>query len=547
MFRTALYIRVSTEEQALEGTSLNGQLEQLRKYCERQDWQVVREYSDPGFSGKDDDRPGLRLLLSEAKAGMFEAVVVSRLDRLARKLRLLLQLEEELKDKGISLHSVKENIDTSTAIGRTVFQVLGLTAEWEREAIVERTRGGRLQRYREGRWGPGNVLYGYRYDRETKKLIIDQELSEIVRRIFGLYTRGKSMTAICDILNAEDIPPRTNRAKGWHSGAVRDIIVNPAYKGQQIVGRNTHISRLHKATPENVIEISIPAIVDTSVWDAAQRHLNTNKHVYPCRVNPWLLQGLVSCGECSHTFRSEMTHGKRYYSCTGRLKRTHIDRSRRCTMPRLDADWLEGQVWSRIETILNDPEKLEQLLSETIERLKVRVTELEIRLRPIDEQLCKLAERKRRLAEAWVAGALGQEQVEADRRRLENDENRLKDLRGEVDPAQLKELEHNQAMLRFWQKQLASMSWNLEDEEGKAVRIVDKPHRTALTLVNLEDRMVSETMQFPATRREMLDGLQVRVLVFHDRVEVKAVFPIAPIGSRPCTSTYRLDHYPQSL
>ena len=544
--RTALYTRVSTEEQALEGTSLHSQLEQLREHCNRQDWEVVREYSDPGFSGKDDDRPGLRRLLSEAKSDVFDVVVVSRLDRLARKLRLLLELEEKLKDNDISLYSVKENIDTSSAIGRTVFQVLGLTAEWEREAIIERTRGGRLQRYREGRWGPGNVLYGYCYDRETKKLMTDRERAKVIRRIFDLYSTGKSMTAICNIFNAEGIPTRTDRARGWHSGAVRDIIVNPAYKGQQILGRKSHISRLRKGTPENSIEISIPAIVDSFLWDAAQRRLTTNKHVYPARVNPWLLQGLVSCGECSHTFRSELTHGKRYYSCTGRLRKTHVDGSQRCTVPRLDANWLEGEVWSRIETILNDPEKLERLLSDTIERLKTRVGELEARLRPIDEQLANLAEKKSRLAEDWVAGALGQERVEAEKLRLEREENRLKDLRGEVDPAQLQELEHTRNMLRFWQKQPASMEWNLVDENGRVMRMVEQPHKIALTLANLEDRSISEIMHFPSTRREMLDSLQVRLVVFGDRVEAKAILPMEPIDSQLCTSTCRTGRCPRS-
>jgi site-specific DNA recombinase len=546
MTRVALYTRVSTEEQAMEGTSLDLQLEQLKEHCNRQNWHIVRQYCDPGFSGKNDDRPGLRQLLSEAKSDIFEIAVVSRLDRLARKLRLLLELEEKLKDDDVSLFSLRENIDTSSAIGRTVFQVLGLTAEWEREAMIERTRGGRLQRYKEGRWGPGNVLYGYRYNRETKKLMIDQEQAKVVHRIFDLYSLGKSMSAICNILNDELIRTRTRRAKGWHSGAVRDIIVNPSYKGRQLLGRNSHISKLRKGTPEKIIEVSIPPIVDSSLWEAAQRRLSTNKHVFPTRVNPYLLQGLISCGECSHTFRSEITHRRRYYSCTGRLKRTHVDGSQRCNAPRLDADWLEGEVWSRIETIINDPKKLEQLLSDTIERLRIRVTELETRLRPIDEQLSKLAENKRRLAEGWVAGTLGQEWVEAERLKIEKEENRLRDLRAEVDPDQLKELDRTRSILRFWQKRLVAMSWNLEDEKGEVERSVEEPHKIVSTLVNFEDSEISKIMHFPSTKREMLDHLQVRLIVYVDRVEVKAVFPIEPVDSQLCTPGCRSGRYRRS-
>jgi site-specific DNA recombinase len=175
----------------------------------------------------------------------------------------------------------------------------------------------------------------------------------------------------------------------------------------------------------------------------------------------------------------------------------------------------------------------------------MRVTELETRLRPIDEQLSKLAENKKRLAEGWVAGALGQEYVKAERLRIEKEENRLKDLRMEVDPDQLKELDHTRNILRFWQKRLTSMSWNLEDENGQVERIVEEPHKIVLTLVNFEDSEISKVMHFPSTKREMLDHLQVRLIVFDDRVEVKAVFPIEPVGSQLCTSACRSGRYRQ--
>lgn len=544
--KVAVYIRVSTEEQALDGTSLDDQQEQVHEYCKRCDYEIVREYRDAGFSGKNGDRPKLRELLWAAENGMFEGLVITKLDRLARNLRLLLELEEKLKSFGVALYSVKDNIDTSTAIGRTVFQVLGLVAEWEREVIIERTRGGRLRRYREGRWGPGRVIHGYRYDEKTKKLVVAKEQARVVKRIFDLYISGKGMMTICDVLSKEGVPPRTDKAKGWHSGAIRDIIVNPAYKGKLIVNRHCPVSKLRKDTPKDVIRIEIPPIVDKDTWEAAQRRLSDNKHVQPARVNPWLLQGLVVCGECGHTFRGDISHGKRYYTCIGRLKKSHVDGSPRCTAPRINAGWLEEQVWARIEAILNDPDKLEQVLSDTVERLKERESELYDRMRPIDERLAEIAEKKRRLAESWVETALGQDQVDKKRRQLEEEETRLKYIRGETDPAQLDELQRTQAMLRFWQKHLDSMEWNLLDEDGKQIRAVDEPHRMALRVVNFEDKEISSIMHFPANKREMLDHLQVRVVAFHDRAEVKGIFPIESVGGSLSSSGYRSAHCPQS-
>lgn len=534
--RVVTYARVSTEEQALDGTSLDDQQEQLHEYCMRQGHEIIREYRDAGFSGKNGDRPRLRELLWAAENGIFEGIVVTKLDRLARNLRLLLELEERLKSLGVALYSVKDNVNTSTPIGRTVFQVLGLVAEWEREAIIERTRGGRLRRYKEGRWGPGRVAYGYQYNEATKKLVIHEEQAKIVKKIFDLYLSGKGMMKICDVLGREGILPRTDRAKGWHSAAIRDVLVNPAYKGELIVNRHQPVSKLRKDTPQTAIRIEVPPIVDRDIWQAAQRRLSSNKHVRPARVNPWLLQGLVVCGECGHSFRGDITHGKRYYSCIGRLKKSHVDGSIRCTVPRISADWLEDQVWSRIQAMLDEPSTLEKLLCDTIERLKTRGSELYSRIRPIDERLTEIAERKKKLAESWVESALGQDQVDRQRRQLEEEEARLKCIKGETDPAQLDELQRSQAMLRFWQKHLDSMSWNLLDENGKQIRLVDQPHRVVRQIVNLEDKEISSIMQFPASRREMLDHLQIRVVVFGDRAEVKGILPIEGIESLSCSS-----------
>jgi len=245
IIKVAVYARVSTQEQAVEGTSLEYQSGQLEHYCGSMNWVIWQSYVDPGYTGKDGDRPGLKRLLADAKLGLFEKVVVYKLDRLARKLRLLLEIEEKLKDYGVALYSVKENIDTSTAIGRTVFQVLGLAAEWEREAIVERTRGGRLQRYMQGCWGPGSPPFGYSYDRETKKLVINEVEARIVRRIFEEYASGKSMVHIANMLNGERIPPRRKDGKGWRNTAIRDILLKPTYKGTQIV----NIYQQHKGRP----------------------------------------------------------------------------------------------------------------------------------------------------------------------------------------------------------------------------------------------------------------------------------------------------------
>ncbi len=536
--KVAVYARVSTQEQAVEGTSLEYQQEQLEKYCESQGWEIFQTYVDAGYTGKDDNRPGLKRLLTDAKSGLFDKVVVFRMDRLARNLRLLLEIEEKLKECGISFHSVKETFDTSTASGRHFLQMLGMISEWERETIIERTKAGRLQRYREGCWGPGRPPFGYAYDRKTKKLIINENHARIVRRIYEEYVKGRSMWGIANLLNTEHIPTRRN-GKGWRNTSVRDVLIDSVYKGAQIVNVHQAHKGIPKELPETAIHIQVPAIVGQSVWDLAQERRKNNKHLQPPKYTGWLLQGLITCGFCGRGFKVEYDRNRRSYSCRGRLKYAHVDGSPRCTSPRLNAERIEGEVWQKIEAIINDPNKLESLLKETVDNLKNREADLNVRIKPVDERLAEIAEQKARLAEEFVQLNVDSSRYKELKSNLEQEESRLRSVRSGIDPQQLEELEQTRSMLQFWQKQLESMAWNTEMEDGSIIKVMEKPHKTALKIVGFEDKEITEIMRFPATRRELIDMLQVRLVVFMDIVEVKAVFPIEAINCQSLCSEYR--------
>jgi site-specific DNA recombinase len=136
IIKVAVYTRVSSAEQAEKGTSLESQSEQLEKHSARlKNGKYSTNIRTRGFSGKDDKRPAL-----QSFGGMLRLVTLKsyrvEVDRLARNQRLILEFEAELREQDISLFSMKEMVDTSTPIGRTVFQVLGLTAEWERESSL---------------------------------------------------------------------------------------------------------------------------------------------------------------------------------------------------------------------------------------------------------------------------------------------------------------------------------------------------------------------------------------------------------------------------
>ena len=121
---------------------------------------------------------------------------------------------------------------------------------------------------------------------------------------------------------------------------------------------------------------------------------------------------------------------------------------------------------------------------------------------------------------------------------LSQEESQLKSIRNEVGPAQLAQLEETRDLLRFWEEQSRHFDFNLVDDNGRMIRIGDVPHDTVLGFIGIDHKEVSKFMQFPATRRELPGRLQVRAVVFGDRTEVNALFPILPISNQRCSFTY---------
>jgi site-specific DNA recombinase len=482
----------------------------------------------------------LESLRRDAKAGYFEKVIVWRLDRLARNLRLILGLEAELREHNIGLFSMKEMVDTSTPIGRTVFQVLGLTAEWERESIRERTQTGHLQRMKEGCWANGPAPYGYDYNKDTKHLVINENEAPIIRKIYDQYASGKSLSAIANQLNKELVHPRSKTGRGWHSTGIRQVLINPAYKGEALVNRHCHIGDVNKVDLSKAIKIAIPPIVSEDRWNIAQSRLVNNKNLKPTQGELFTLQGLIKCGICGYSYRTERTPAHRYYVCRGKLKTTHLDGSPKCKNRYVRADYLEQAVWTRVLDIINDPNKLKPMIIDAIGKLKERESSLEARLLPIEKRLKEITERKSRLADKFIIDNMDSEKYKAAQQNLEKEETRLIALRKDVDPNQLAELESTRGILTFWQNQVKEMDRNLEEpDEDKRImfKIRDEPHNYVLKFLRMGNTNFSENMQFPTTQRELFDKLQLRLIVFKDKIEVKAIFPMPDIMPQECTFT----------
>lgn len=173
--KVALYIRVSTQDQAKEGYSLEVQREYLESFARREGYAIFKVYSDDGISAYSTRRPALQQLLADAKAKKFELVSAYKIDRFSRNLKDLLMLVDELSSYGVAFKSTTEPFDTTTSTGKMMFQQLGSFAEFERNRIAERVFPGMVKSVKLGNWqGARYSPYGYRYNKEKRLLEIDE-------------------------------------------------------------------------------------------------------------------------------------------------------------------------------------------------------------------------------------------------------------------------------------------------------------------------------------------------------------------------------------
>lgn len=229
--RAAIYLRVSTDDQATEGFGLDVQRERCRAQAIAKGWAIVGEYSDEGLSGTLDvaQRPALASLMAEAEAGHIDAIIVLALDRLGRKTRIVLDIADRCRLLAIALVSCKESLDTSTPQGQFVLTMFAALAQLERDTIVERTTAGRNERgKRDGEKG-GRVPLGYLRIATDSTIVIDGDGAAVVRRIFALRDGGLSMAKIAEALGDA---PTGHGGKRWYASSVREVLLNEAnYRG----------------------------------------------------------------------------------------------------------------------------------------------------------------------------------------------------------------------------------------------------------------------------------------------------------------------------
>ncbi len=224
--RVAIYTRVSTEDQARDGFSLDAQEKRLKAYSAVRGWVIADIYRDEGFSGRTVNRPEYRRMFSEMDR--WDVVLVLKMDRIHRNSVNFTHMMETLRDSGKDFNSMMEKFDSTTAMGRFVMDIVERMAQLESEQIGERVKVG-MTRKASSEGGPMGSPDPYGYTHSGGKLVVIESEARVVRRIFDLYCEGRSMENIASVLTNANVP--TKKGGSWSRQTVCNILRNPVYAG----------------------------------------------------------------------------------------------------------------------------------------------------------------------------------------------------------------------------------------------------------------------------------------------------------------------------
>ena len=366
MKQAAIYVRVSTGQQAEEGHSLQNQEDACAKYAETHKLKVVEIYEDAGVSGTTDDRPAMQRALKETDR--FQHLVIYDSTRLGRELEVNSSLRAAFAGFGIKIHQVAEggSFDPNTTAGVFMTAIMDARAKAENIDRSNKSRDGKYSAVKEGNLQIGTPPFGYDLIRKGMNklgkggksvLIINEPQAVGVRMAFKLFNQGKSIGKIAGLL--KDAKIKKPNGKPWTRENVKDMLERETYAGTWTYGKNQTFKddRARKS-----VSVKVPRIVTRAAFDKAQIQLRANAKANANAVkHDYLLRGRIECSQCQSVYiakaqrRSGSSKINYYYQ--HKPDKSHDTRN-------LKRDDIEKRVKSFIDTALGDLETFAKLLGD---------------------------------------------------------------------------------------------------------------------------------------------------------------------------------------
>ncbi len=518
--RAAIYARVSTRGQMRKET-IDQQVTRLTTFVQTKSWQLETEhmYLDDGYSGAPLARPALDNLRDRSAFAEFDVVVITTPDRLARNYLHQMLVIDELERRQIQLEFLDQPMSDNPH-DRLLVQIRGAVAEYERTLITERTRRGRLQKYRRQQLLPWTrTLFGYRVEpthpRDPAGVQVDPIEAALIEQMFNWYLEpAGTLYQVASRLTQLGIPTPGGKAR-WASSTVRNLFRNTAYIGTAYANRfrtepakrrrsalqasgargQTQVERPEK----DWIAVPVPAIVDGLTFERVQEKLAHNRQTSPRNntTHRYLLRSLVSCGLCRLNAPARETRGYHYYVCRGHSDAQRAPRDQRCTARFIPATPLDDLVWQDVVAVLTEP----AIIAAALERahgghwLPEQLQRQLLNLHKAEQQLDS---QQSRLLEAYLAKIIALPEFERKRT----------------------ELAHKQQALTQQQTQLQATML----QRRELGQVADSIEAFCQTIRPALD-------QASFTQRQQLVQLLIdRVVVTDGQVEIRYAMPMRPLG-----------------
>lgn len=318
-FRVGLYIRLSREDgDKEESSSVTNQREILKRYVsEQENFFIVKEYVDDGYTGTNFDRPGFKRMIEDIEAGIIDTVITKDLSRLGReRLGVGHYTEIYFPEHNVRYIALLDNIDTYFDAGMNdMAPFKGVINDMYVRDISKKIRSSLIERKKAGNFLGVTAPYGYEKDSNNKfHLVINEKEAEIVKRVFRLYLEGNGLTRIAQILTKDGVPvPGESRNIGktrktalyssWKQTTIRRILDNRVYLGELVQFKRRKINYKSKrriTVPEEeryICKGTHEAIIDEESFNAVQNILKKNKS-FKGTKHDYLFKGLLFCSEC---------------------------------------------------------------------------------------------------------------------------------------------------------------------------------------------------------------------------------------------------------
>lgn len=441
--RVALYLRVSSDDQR-ERQTIKTQEDVLRHWAEREEEriEVVGWFKDDGISGMKSHavRDDSKKLLALAIQGLIDQVVITRLDRLGRTTRDLLDVRDALEKHGVTIFAVLENVEDPFE-----YELRAVLAADERRRFLKRSKEGMERAAREGRYLGGIVPLGYMVEgKKPQAFLVPSTVllweswteADLVRQMYQwIGVEGWSCVRVADHLNALGVPTvytkderllkdahgrRVKRTENlWRPSRIRNLIVNTMYKGLYQYGRRTKYER-------EIIPALVPALVSEALWDATQAQLAENRLItkHGTRVN--LLKSLVRCSTCGLSFVAARANRDVYWYKCGGQHRHRGKLQQRCPSRSFRADWLEPIVREDVRRWLTSPgdDLLAELQAERAEVPGEAASDAERTI--VEHALVSLPSRRERLIEMRMRDLVTIDEFEQKLAELSREEEQLR-------------------------------------------------------------------------------------------------------------------------